>query len=91
MFALGINCVAPEFVEGILKRIKQANTNKLILIYPNNGDKYDAESRKFIGNSGSVNFIDKVVEWKSNYDLTIIGGCCRIGPDDITRIRSFFI
>lgn len=91
IFAIGINCVPPNIVEGILKRMKQVNTNKLILIYPNNGDIFDEKTRSFIPSSNMCNYIDKVLEWKNNYSLSIIGGCCRIGPKEITSIRSFFV
>lgn len=91
IFAIGVNCVQPEYVEGILQRMKQANPNKRLLIYPNNGDVYDAATRTFVANSSKLDYIEKVSEWKANYDLAIIGGCCRIGPKEIARIRAFFV
>ena len=91
IFAIGVNCVQPEYVEGILQRTKQANANKLLAIYPNNGDVFDVQTRTFVANSSKLDYIDKVQEWKAKYDLAIIGGCCRIGPQDIKRIRSFFV
>lgn len=91
IFAIGVNCVQPEYVEGLLQRMKQAKPNKLLLIYPNNGDVYDEKTRTFSANSLRLNYIDKVSEWRTKYDLAIIGGCCRIGPKEIARIRSFFV
>ena len=91
IFAIGINCVQPEYVEGILQRMRQANPNKLLLCYPNNGDLWDEKTRTFVANSSKLDYIEKVAEWKAKYDLAIIGGCCRIGPKDIARIRSLFV
>ena len=90
IFAIGINCVSPEDVEPILKRLKQANTDKLIVIYPNDGSRFDEKTRSFMPNSMKFDWIDKIVEWKTNYNLSLIGGCCRVGPNEISRIRSLF-
>ena len=54
------------------------------------GDKYDEKTNSFIENSAEFNYIDRVKDWKEKYNLSLIGGCCGVGPQQINKIKSFF-
>ncbi len=87
VFAIGINCTAPEYVTGLIKQLKSGAGAKKIIVYPNSGEAYNAESKTWLGISDPDLFIEMAKEWlKTGAD--IIGGCCRIGPDHIRAISD---
>lgn len=87
VLALGVNCTAPHFVASLINEIKTAAPGKAILVYPNSGETYDASSNSWFGDESAT---ECAVEAKSWYDggAVIIGGCCRIGPKDISALRA---
>ncbi|KAJ3025808.1 UNVERIFIED_CONTAM: hypothetical protein HDU68_006618, partial [Siphonaria sp. JEL0065] len=54
IFAVGVNCVKPELVEGILRVYKEVldGSGKELLCYPNKGETWDAVGREWVENSG---------------------------------------
>ena len=90
VFAIGINCTAPKYISGLIKSIKARSGTKKIVVYPNSGEVYQAESKTWMGFSDPNLFVTLAKEWiESGAD--IIGGCCRIGPEHIKSISKFFI
>ncbi|KAF8089428.1 hypothetical protein N665_0506s0034, partial [Sinapis alba] len=45
--AVGINCTSPRFIEGLVLEIA-----KPILVYPNSGERYDADRKEWVENAG---------------------------------------
>ncbi|MGB0838146.1 MAG: homocysteine S-methyltransferase [Flavobacteriaceae bacterium] len=86
VFALGINCTKPEYISGLISRMKPFIQDKQIIVYPNSGEAYNATSKTWIGISNPEDFATMTREW-SNLGADIIGGCCRIGPEQIEKIR----
>jgi homocysteine S-methyltransferase len=87
VFAIGVNCTAPNYVSGLIKRLKSQSGTKKIVVYPNSGEAYNAESKSWLGTSDPDLFVKMAKEWlKMGAD--IIGGCCRIGPDHIRRMSE---
>lgn len=84
--AIGINCTALENVEPALLRL-QAATNKPLIVYPNNGDRYDPQTKKWQSNPQAASFSELVPKWIAA-GAKIIGGCCRTNPDDIHEIAT---
>ncbi|KRM97254.1 homocysteine methyltransferase [Liquorilactobacillus aquaticus DSM 21051] len=84
--AIGINCIALEKVEAAIKNIKK-ETNKPIIVYPNNGDRYDPQTKTWRTNPNSATFSELVPVWKAA-GARLIGGCCRSNPDDIKEIAD---
>lgn len=82
VFALGINCTAPQHISGLIKEIKKVDNKKHIVVYPNSGEFFDAKSKIWSGTSDPDSFVDLALDWKSK-GANIIGGCCRIGPNHI--------
>lgn len=87
IFAIGINCTAPEYISVLIKAIKPIINDKRIIVYPNSGDVYDAKSKTWSGLSTPTSFLDMAKEW-IKLGVDIIGGCCRIGPEEIKSISE---
>jgi len=87
IFALGVNCTAPEYISGLISAIKSESGSKKIVVYPNSGEAYNAESKTWSGKSDPEPFREMVKEWLE-LGADIIGGCCRIGPGHIRSIRE---
>ena len=84
--AVGINCTAPGLIPGLIGEIKRVS-NKPIIVYPNSGEEYDGTTRRWLGPSDSDEFAQASEEWCAA-GATMIGGCCRTGPDHIRQMRA---
>lgn len=84
--AIGVNCLALEKVEAVIKNIKK-KTNKPIIVYPNNGDQYDPHTKTWNSNQNSATFSELVPLWQAA-GARLIGGCCRTTPADIADIAT---
>lgn len=84
--AVGINCTAPRFITGLIECVREV-TGKPIVVYPNSGETYDAEGKCWQGETDPVNFGSASGEWVEA-GATVVGGCCRTGPDHIRAIRG---
>ena len=82
IFAIGVNCTSPKYISGLIKYIKSESASKKIVVYPNSGEAYNAESKTWLGLSDPKLFIEMAKEWVK-LGADIIGGCCRIGPHHI--------
>ncbi len=80
--ALGINCSSIPDAGDALAFLSKAYTGPLI-VYPNSGETWDAEARVWRGASQTI---DASVERWIESGASLIGGCCRVGTDDIGRL-----
>ncbi|NUR97030.1 MAG: homocysteine S-methyltransferase [Kribbellaceae bacterium] len=84
VIAVGINCCTPEDVLPAV-RIAVATTGKLAIAYPNHGEIWNATTRTWVGEgAGPARYAPSWVEAGATY----IGGCCRVGPDDIRALTA---
>ena len=81
---MGINCFSPLLVEKALKELKKYS-NKKTLVYPNSGEKYNPKDKYWSGKNEFNNLMIK--NWLS-LSPDIIGGCCRVGYDNIKKMRE---
>lgn len=86
VFAIGVNCTAPQYISKIIQVLKTSAPDKKIIVYPNSGEVYDVESKSWFGISDPVLFQKMAKEWLEA-GADILGGCCRIGPEHIRKIR----
>jgi homocysteine S-methyltransferase len=86
--AVGINCTAPRFVPGLLAEAGSV-TGKPLLVYPNSGEEYDAGSKRWFGQSDAGEFATSCQAWHK-IGASVLGGCCRTGPEHIRQIRQRF-
>ncbi|TCO70393.1 homocysteine S-methyltransferase [Marinisporobacter balticus] len=82
--AIGVNCTPPEFMESLIVQIRKG-TDKPILVYPNSGEHYDAQTKNWHGCSSGLCYGDSAKKWFEK-GAKLIGGCCRTTPQDIREI-----
>lgn len=86
--AVGVNCTAPRFVHGLISSITKA-TSKPVLVYPNSGETYIAESNQWVKSSGLAedDFVPYIGKWR-DAGASLFGGCCRTTPNTIRGIAE---
>lgn len=87
IFAIGVNCTAPKYISTLITELKNSIVAKKILVYPNSGEIYDAESKTWSGTSDPLKFSEIGRQW-IGLGAAIVGGCCRIGPDHIALLHK---
>ncbi|XP_050265655.1 selenocysteine methyltransferase-like isoform X3 [Quercus robur] len=62
-------------------------SKKPIVIYPNSGERYDAEQKQWVQNTGvsDEDFVSYVNRW-CEIGASLVGGCCRTTPNTIKAI-----
>jgi len=84
IIAVGINCSDPLDVASAIEAARSV-TDKPIVVYPNSGEQWDAKNRRWMGNAGFPASL--VREWVTS-GAALVGGCCRVGPAEITAIDA---
>ena len=82
IIALGVNCTAPADVAGA---VEIAARYRPVVVYPNSGQGWDAVQRSWTG-SAAFDPV-QVHEWV-DAGARLVGGCCRIGPAEISAIAA---
>ncbi len=85
LVAVGVNCTAPEHVSSLLDAARGA-TDLPLVAYPNSGETYDASRRDWSG-APAPDAAGPAADWRAR-GARLIGGCCRVGPEDIRRLRA---
>jgi homocysteine S-methyltransferase len=84
--AVGVNCTSPWHISSLIREIRSA-TEKPILVYPNSGEGWDADRKRWTSaGSGTPSLSDSCREW-ARLGARLIGGCCRLRPRDIALMR----
>jgi homocysteine S-methyltransferase len=89
VFAVGVNCTAPNHVLELVRRIHRAAPHMQIVAYPNSGESYAADSNSWHGDALDDSFPAQARAWHAA-GASIIGGCCRVGPEGIVRLRALW-
>ncbi|MHC5902342.1 homocysteine S-methyltransferase [Streptomyces sp. S6] len=84
VIAVGVNCCVPEDVLGAVE-IAARVTGKPVVVYPNSGEAWDADSRSW---TGSSTFAPEQVKGWAAAGARLIGGCCRVGTRGIAEIAG---
>lgn len=88
LVAVGVNCLSPSYVKGLLTGINNERENNKIplIVYPNSGEKYNPH----IGwiDRDKCEPVESYVEEWLDLGVTYIGGCCRTYAADVSRIRN---
>lgn len=88
LLGIGVNCVNPNYVTPLLKSLLAKLPHGVtvpLVVYSNRGEIYDSDRGEWTGNG--LNVASFVPEWL-RLGARIIGGCCRVYPDDIYEIRQ---
>ena len=92
--AIGVNCTSPQYIPALISILRQntskqstskQSTNKQIIVYPNSGERFHAETKTWHGTAEPLECANAAKEW-IEAGATIIGGCCRMGPLHIEAI-----
>ena len=89
-FAIGVNCCSPSIVEALIGRLRAAAPGRAIVVYPNSGGQYDAETKNWRGDRALNHWSRLARDW-FRAGAGIIGGCCQIGPEYIGELASIDI
>ncbi len=86
---VGINCTDPRHAGELVRRVR-SETDLPIVLYPNSGEQYDAVSKTWApprDDPDSMTWLEGV---RAGWDVgaRVVGGCCRIGPEDIAELRA---
>ena len=85
VIAVGVNCTNPAGVGPAVAAA--ASAGKPVVAYPNSGERWDAAGRRWTGTPGISP--DHVTAWV-DAGARLVGGCCRVRPDDIRSIAAAF-
>jgi homocysteine S-methyltransferase len=82
--AIGVNCIDPADAYALV-RIAARAASKPVVIYPNSGERWDASTRAWVG--PATFDATHVLDW-INTGAHLVGGCCRVGPQQIKAIHD---
>jgi len=84
---VGINCTDPDYITPLLTSIQGQIGDKLIIVYPNSGESWSADTKSWQEGEQRRPLAQYVDEWVSA-GAGWIGGCCRTTPADVTAIQA---
>jgi len=87
--AAGVNCTAPRHVAPLLRAMRGVSDLPL-LAYPNAGETYDPSSRTWRQEGAGADPLAAAPDWITA-GAAGVGGCCRVGPADIARLRAVLL
>ena len=82
IIAVGVNCIEPADARALV-RCAGESTGKPVVVYPNSGERWNPAERQW---TGPRTFRpDQIQDWISD-GARMVGGCCRVGPGEISAI-----
>nr|XP_022341699.1 uncharacterized protein LOC111135702 [Crassostrea virginica] len=86
VIAAGLNCTHPSHVSELLGSLRPVHSTKPIIVKPNSGEDWQS-GVGWYGRGENSPFEDHVTDWVDK-GATWIGGCCRIKPRDIKKLKE---
>jgi homocysteine S-methyltransferase len=83
---VGVNCTAPRHVAELIGALRTV-TDLPAVAYPNSGEVYDADSHRWVGKAAGTEWLALAESWWAS-GARILGGCCRVGPLTIRKLRA---
>lgn len=84
--AIGVNCTQPMLIPALIAELREASS-KPVIVYPNSGEGWDAETRTWTRSSDPADFGKMAAEWFAA-GAKIVGGCCRTRPAHVRQIAE---
>jgi homocysteine S-methyltransferase len=85
--AVGINCTPPRWLPALLAAARSA-TGKPLIAYPNRGDRWDPDTRRWLADDEGGRFDAGTVASWTDLGASWLGGCCGTGPADIAALAD---
>jgi homocysteine S-methyltransferase len=82
VIAVGVNCTTPADAR---TAVALAARHRPAVVYPNSGQGWNAEERSWEGRSAFA--AADVTAWVAA-GARLVGGCCRVGPQDVAALRA---
>lgn len=82
--AVGVNCCTPRDADRAVPLAAEV-TGKPVVVYPNSGEEWDAGARAWRGDTAFDP--SRVRDWLAA-GARLVGGCCRVGPEEIARLTE---
>ena len=86
--AVGVNCTSPGYAEELVSRAV-SSSGKPAIVYPNSGESWDGAARTWGGDGAGVDAAS-ARRWVAA-GAAWVGGCCRVGADDIAVVSRALI
>jgi homocysteine S-methyltransferase len=84
VIAVGVNCLGPEEAADAVALAAEVS-GKPVVVYPNSGESWDAGARTW---TGPATFSPaRVTSWLAA-GARLVGGCCRVGADQIGALAK---
>lgn len=87
VLAVGVNCTPPQFVTSLIAELRACAPDKAVVVYPNSGERYEAADNTWHGTATPLEWGRAATDWR-RAGATVIGGCCRVGPEHIRSMRE---
>ncbi|MEU0523719.1 homocysteine S-methyltransferase [Streptomyces niveus] len=103
VIAVGVNCCDPSDADDAIA-LAATITAKPVVVYPNTGEKWDAQARRWAGEGRGVGegrgegplppathpspFSPDRLRTWQSTGARLLGGCCRVGPTRITELAA---
>ena len=87
VFAIGVNCTSPSYISQLIKNIRSSCGGKKVLAYPNSGEIYNPDTKTWKGLKEPGVLTSMTEQWIKE-GLDMVGGCCRIGANDIHKMSE---
>ena len=84
--AIGVNCTHPALMPALIGELRRAS-DKPVVVYPNSGEGWDAETRCWTGKGDPESYGAQAEEWFAA-GAQIVGGCCRTRPAHIRMVAE---
>lgn len=85
--AVGVNCVSPSQALAVVNRLR-AGTDKPLMACPNSGESWDYGAHDWGPAPAETMSLPEVAVELRAAGVNLLGGCCRVGPAGIRRIRE---
>lgn len=85
VIAVGVNCCTPADADRAVE-LAASVTGKPVVVYPNSGERWDAQAHSWRG--GSTFDPSRVEAWRAA-GARLVGGCCRVGPQEIAQLADY--
>ncbi len=84
--AIGVNCTQPALIPALIGELRGAS-DKPVVVYPNSGEGWDADTRRWTGTGAAARFGGMAADWFAD-GAQIVGGCCRTRPAHIREVAG---